>query len=151
MTALSAHPRRSGRPPHPARPGPTADPDQRHLAGAAASDLPGTALAPGQSVLSVVDAVTKLVDAYNLALSAGQTLRVQLGATPAEAVVLLLPPGTAPFLDAPDAASGAVLCNGVIAPGPCDKTFPIAKSGASTLVVEAGAPGMLYTVQATAT
>jgi predicted lipoprotein with Yx(FWY)xxD motif len=76
-----------------------------------------------------------------LALSAGQRLRVQPGAAPAAAIVLLLPPGTAPFPGAPDPAGGAVLCNGVIAPGPCDRTLPIAKSATYTLVVGAGRRG----------
>jgi len=139
LTAPFAHPWRPGRPtappsPPPPRasatpraPGPyrrpTAAPDQRNLA--------GTPLALGQGVVSVADAVNKPVDAEALALSAGQSAPAQVGAASAEAVVLLLPPGPAPFPGAPDAAHRQVR-----------HVYPL---------VEAGTPGMLYTVRAAAT
>jgi len=139
LTAPFAHPWRPGRPTAPPSPPPprasatprahgryrrpTAAPDQRNLA--------GTPLALGQGVLSVADVVNKPVDAEALALSAGQSLPVQLGAASAEAVVLLLPPGTAPFPGAPDAAHRKER-----------RLYPL---------LEAGTPGMLYTVRVAAT
>lgn len=127
-----------------------APPGVADLVGRVASNIPGTPLSLGSPVFSVVDSLTKPVDVYTLQLRTGQTLRVQASATPAQEVVLLEPPGAAPFTGVPDWSSGTMLCNVVLSGGLCDQTFPIAADGVYTLLVEGDAPGVQYTLQATA-
>jgi hypothetical protein len=81
---------------------------------------------------------------------AGQALQVQISATPADEVVLLLPPGAAPFTGTPKWTDVPLICNGQIPVRPCDKPFPIASSDVYNLVIEARAPGVQYTLGVTA-
>ena len=125
-------------------------PGVTNLTGTVASNIPGTPLTLGTSVLSVVDSTTKRLDLYALHLLAGQALQVQISATPADEVVLLLPPDTAPFTGTPNWTDVPLICNGQIPVRPCDQPLPIATSGVYDLVIAARAPGVQYTLRVTA-
>jgi len=116
----------------------------------------GLATAHGatETMLGGPDVVERIVDhgerVYTLALRAGQPLHGQASAVPAREEVLLLPPGAAPFTGSPPSLTGTELCIAVINLGRCDATTPIATGGAYTLIVETDAPGVQYTLQASA-
>ena len=110
----------------------------------AASDLPGTRLAVGQAVTSVVDLGTRPRDVYALDLRAGQTLRVDVTVEASDYDVLLLPPGALTAARQQERFQGTVLCHS----GPtCDRAAPIAAAGVSALVVEAKGTGLQYTLR----
>jgi len=119
--------------------------DTANLAGTVANDVPGTSLAPGTTITSVIDVAAKRRDVYAVSLAAGQTLQVDTDANRWDYRVLLLPPGTTSVQQV-SAVQGTLLCSTASA---CHKTAPIATSGAYLLVVEASGPGVQYTLRVT--
>jgi DNA-binding CsgD family transcriptional regulator len=126
---------------------PTVAPGQRNLAGAVASDLPGTPLGLGATVVSIIDVHTKPVDVYAVALTAGQTLMVNVTASDPAYRVLLAPPESAPFAGHLDALHGVPLCTYGQS---CQQRFAVATSGTYGLILAAEVAAIQYTLQATA-
>jgi len=114
--------------------------DTVNLAGKVANDVPGTSLAPGTTVTSVIDVAAKRRDVYAVSLAAGQTLQVDTDANRWDYSVLLLPPGTTSVQQV-SAVQGTLLCSTASS---CHKTAPIATSGTYLLMVEASGPGVQY-------
>ena len=125
-------------------PAPNATPQA--LAGKVASRLPGTPLALGRAVTSVVDQQAKPRDLYAVAVHAGQTLQVDVTAASPAFDVALAPPHAQDLIGLPGVPLGALLCAFT---QPCRKAFPVAADGTYTLTVTAEGPGVRYTLHLT--
>ncbi len=119
--------------------------DTVNVAGTVANDVPGTSLAPGTTITSVIDVAAKRRDVYGVSLVAGQTLQVDTDANRWDYRVLLFPPGTTSVAQQVNIFQGTLLCS----TASCHKTAPIATGGAYLLVVEASGPGVQYTLHVT--
>ena len=89
----------------------------------------------------------RLLHVYALALTAGQTLTVNVTANDPDYRVLLAPPGSAPFAGHLDALHGVPLCDYGQS---CQQRFAVATSGTYGLVLAAEVAAIQYTLQATA-
>ena len=109
-----------------------------------ASDLPGTPLALGRAVTSLISSDGKPRDVYALALGAGGMLDVDVSANRADYSVLLLPPGATTVVRTLGTFQGSTLCT---FQQQCRQIAPTGAPGAYALVLEAQGPAVRYTLR----